>query len=140
MCGSGIKKNENHTHNNVFFLYHLVLEVFFELLLMLFLFLLFVLATKNLTENVLVVVGTLDGTIYALNEKTGEVLWSRSTGDPLIKSSSISHIFPSLDGSLFHITSNGLVEVYISLFILYFIIYCYFFKRNFHGKLQILLS
>ena len=63
------------------------------------------------SELKLVIVGTLDGTVYALDENTGKTVWSLSTGSNLIHSSGYINIVPSLDGKLFHVTNFGILEV-----------------------------
>ena len=63
------------------------------------------------SELKLVIVGTLDGTVYALDETTGQTVWSVSTGSNLIHSSGYINIVPSLDGNLFHVTNFGILEV-----------------------------
>jgi serine/threonine-protein kinase/endoribonuclease IRE1 len=58
----------------------------------------------------MMLVSLADGTIVALDENTGERLWSVDTGSPLVMSSkeasSREGIFPSTDGSLFTYKMN----------------------------------
>ena len=75
---------------------------------------LIVLIQLNLSfDTVPVIVGTLDGTVYALDDNTGETIWEVSSGGNLIEFAGHVHIVPSLDGKLFHLTQFGILEVYL---------------------------
>lgn len=64
----------------------------------------------------ILVAGTVDGQVHALNPETGDVRWSFSTGEPLVKSYQQSPgaleekrwLIPTLDGSLLVYTAQGL--------------------------------
>ena len=64
-----------------------------------------------LCESIPLVVGTLDGTVYGVDDRTGEILWECFTGSDIISSSGVIQIVPSLDGTLYHITNFGILEV-----------------------------
>ncbi|CAN0491103.1 unnamed protein product, partial [Scytosiphon promiscuus] len=64
----------------------------------------------------LIVAGTVDGQVHALDPATGDLKWSFSTGDPRIKSyqqlpgplDDKKWWIPTLDGSMLVHTSHGL--------------------------------
>eukprot|EP01125_Pyxidicula_operculata_P003132 TRINITY_DN1338_c3_g2_i1.p1 TRINITY_DN1338_c3_g2~~TRINITY_DN1338_c3_g2_i1.p1 ORF type:complete len:1112 (-),score=237.63 TRINITY_DN1338_c3_g2_i1:92-3427(-) len=63
-------------------------------------------SSGNTADDTLIV-GTLDGTVYGLNPNTGGIQWSFSSGKSL-SSSSHPPIIPSVDGSLYFFTVDGL--------------------------------
>ena len=74
-------------------------------------------ALKVAGEQVsLMVAGTVDGQVHALDADTGELRWSFSTGDPLVKSyqqlpgtlDEKLWLIPTLDGSILVKTAQGL--------------------------------
>ena len=59
-------------------------------------------------EQSVIVVGTLDGTVYGIDSDTGDKIWSATTGGPLFSSShahgpdgQVTLIIPGLDGSIY---------------------------------------
>ena len=77
---------------------------------MLTLFIIFFL-TRSIFSSIPVIVTTIDGTIYALEETSGNILWKFPTNEPLTKSFGSVPIVASLDGSLYRITTDGILEV-----------------------------
>eukprot|EP00742_Colponemidia_sp_Colp-10_P006512 GILJ01006978.1.p1 GENE.GILJ01006978.1~~GILJ01006978.1.p1 ORF type:complete len:1009 (-),score=126.48 GILJ01006978.1:82-3108(-) len=73
----------------------------------------------------LLIVGTLDGTLFGLSRESGAVRWSLATGHPLVTSiygnpSNESHhdsptIVPSWDGRLFFVEDGELVQLPIDI-------------------------
>lgn len=67
-------------------------------------------------RSTLVVAGTVDGQVHALDPATGDLKWSFSTGDPLVKSyqqlpgmlDEKRWLIPTLDGSVLVHTAQGL--------------------------------
>jgi outer membrane protein assembly factor BamB len=62
-------------------------------------------------NNARIIVGTLDGNIYNLNEKTGEVVWAFDTGGPIVSSDGKNSVISALDGSIYILDKLGKVEV-----------------------------
>ena len=63
-------------------------------------------STGTLQQDTLIV-GTVDGTVYALDAHTGKERWSFRSGSRLYASSH-APIIPGIDGSLYLFTTNGL--------------------------------
>jgi outer membrane protein assembly factor BamB len=61
--------------------------------------------------NSCVIVGTLDGNIYNLNKKTGEIIWTLNTGGPVVSSDGKNSVISALDGSIYILDKLGKVEV-----------------------------
>lgn len=56
-------------------------------------------------------VGRIDGRVSALDENSGEILWTFDSGSPLITTSqdlsSEAQVFPGIDGSLYVLHDNS---------------------------------